>query len=150
MMIVALVLGIVYGYFRKTAVDNDGGGVSREYLVANTLFYGFLFVSILFFWNWFNLHSPAFTAIGDETVSLVWIIIDALLPLVTGAMGIHVAARKSCGIADKSRAELPAKKTGPYSHVPGWSAPLQCRCRPAAASTRPVERHVLMTTVATP
>ena len=91
MMIVALVLGIVYGYLRKTAVDNDGGGVSREYLVANTLFYGFLFVSILFFWNWFNLHSPAFTAVGDETVSLVWIIIDTLLPLVTGAMGIHLA-----------------------------------------------------------
>ena len=91
MMFVALVLGIVYGYLRKTAVDNDGGGVSREYLVANTLFYGFLFVSILFFWNWFNLHSPAFTAIEDEAVSLVWIIIDALLPLVTGAMGIHLA-----------------------------------------------------------
>ena len=91
MMIVALVLGLVYGYLRKSSADNDGGGVTREYLTANTLFYGFLFVSILFFWNWFNLRSPEFTAIGDETVSLVWIVIDALLPLVTGAMGIHLA-----------------------------------------------------------
>ncbi len=91
MMIVALVLGIVYGYLRKSAADSDGGGVTREYLAANTLFYGFLFVSILFFWNWFNLLSPEFTAIGEETVSLVWIVIDALLPLVTGAMGIHLA-----------------------------------------------------------
>ena len=90
MMIVALVLGLVYGYLRKSSADNDGGGVSREYLTANTLFYGFLFVSILFFWNWFNLRSPAFTAVGDETVSLVWIVIDALLPLVTGAMGVHL------------------------------------------------------------
>ena len=65
--------------------------MTREYLTANTLFYGFLFVSILFFWNWFNLRSPAFTAIGDDAVSLVWIVIDALLPLVTGAMGVHLA-----------------------------------------------------------
>ena len=91
MMIVALVLGIVYGYHRKSSADNDGGEVTREYLAANTLFYGFLFVSILFFWNWFNLRSPEFTAIDDETVSLVWIAIDALLPLVTGAMGFHLA-----------------------------------------------------------
>ena len=26
----------------------------------------------------------------DETVSLLWIVIDAILPLVTGAMGIHL------------------------------------------------------------
>lgn len=91
MMIVALVLGLVCAYLRKSSADNDGGGVTREYLTANTLFYGFLFVSILFFWNWFNLRSPAFTAIGDDAVSLVWIVIDALLPLVTGAMGVHLA-----------------------------------------------------------
>ena len=48
-------------------------------------------MSILFFMNWFNIQSPEFTAIGDETISLVWIIIDATLPLLTGAMGIHLA-----------------------------------------------------------
>ena len=91
MMTVALVIGIVYGYLRKSRADSDGNGVTREYLAANTLFYGFLFVSILFFMNWFNLQSSEFTAIGDETISLVWIIIDATLPLLTGAMGIHLA-----------------------------------------------------------
>ena len=90
MMIVALVLGIAYSYLRKSGVDNDESASTREFIAANTLFYGFLFVSILFFWNWFNLLSPEFTAIGDETVSLVWIVIDALLPLVTGAMGVHL------------------------------------------------------------
>ena len=90
LMAAALVLGLVYGYLRKSRVDGDDAGVTREYLAANTLFYGFLFVSILFFWNWFNLHSPEFTAIGDETISLVWIVIDATLPLVTGAMGVHL------------------------------------------------------------
>ncbi len=90
MMVLAIVLGLIFGYIRKSGVDGDGGALSREYFVANTLFYGFLFVGILFFWNWFNLHSPAFTAVGDETVSLVWILIDAILPLVTGAMGMHL------------------------------------------------------------
>lgn len=91
LMIVALVVGIACAHLRKRRADRDGGGVTREYLAANALFYGFLFVAILFFWNWFNLHSPDFTAIGDETISLVWIVVDALLPLVTGAMGIHLA-----------------------------------------------------------
>ena len=90
MMVPAIVLGLIFGYIRNSGVDGDGGALSREYFVANTLFYGFLFVGILFFWNWFNLHSPAFTAVGDETVSLVWILIDAILPLVTGAMGMHL------------------------------------------------------------
>ena len=90
MMIVALVLALVFAYRRKNGVDGDQGASTREFIAANTLFYGFLFVSILFFWNWFNLRSPEFTAIGDETVSLVWIVIDALLPLLTGAMGVHL------------------------------------------------------------
>ena len=34
--------------------------------------------------------SPAFTAVGTETASLVWILIDATLPLLTGAMGVFL------------------------------------------------------------
>ena len=90
MMIVALLLALVFAYQRKNGVDSDQGASTREFIAANTLFYGFLFVSILFFWNWFNLHSPEYTAIGNETVSLAWIVIDALLPLLTGAMGVHL------------------------------------------------------------
>ncbi|MCZ0955304.1 MAG: hypothetical protein OXQ89_04515 [Rhodospirillaceae bacterium] len=90
MMIVALLLALVFAYQRKNGVDSDQGASTREFIAANTLFYGFLFVSILFFWNWFNLHSPEYTAIGNETVSLAWIVIDALLSLLTGAMGVHL------------------------------------------------------------
>lgn len=89
-MIVALVLALIFSYSRKRGVDADEGAPTREFIAANTLFYGFLFVSILMFLNWFNLQSPEFTAIGDETTSLVWIIIDALLPLLAGALGIHL------------------------------------------------------------
>ncbi|MCY3941644.1 MAG: hypothetical protein OXG29_11280 [Gammaproteobacteria bacterium] len=84
----AIVLGAVFSYARKAGAG--GEVVTREFLVANTLFYGFLFVGIMFFWNWFNLMSPAFTAIGDDTVSLVWIVVDAGVPLLAGATGVHL------------------------------------------------------------
>ena len=85
---VAIVLGAVFSFRRKRGAA--GETVTREFLVANTLFYGFLFAGIMFFWNWFNILSPAFTAIGDETVSLVWIVVDAGVPLLAGATGVHL------------------------------------------------------------
>ena len=99
LMAVAIVLGLVLGWRRKKEVDGQGGeaGVTREYLAANTLLYGLLCVGILFFWNWFNLLMPAFTAPGDDTVTLVWILIDATLPLLLGAMGIHLLREREQG-----------------------------------------------------
>lgn len=86
-----VILGVIFGYIRKRAADSaDDTAVTREFLTANTIFYGFLFVGILFFWNWFNLLSSAFNAIGPDTASLTWIIIDAGLPLLAGALGIHL------------------------------------------------------------
>lgn len=92
LMIVPIVLGVIYGYLRKKDVDSEGGNdaVTREFLAANTQFYGFLFVGILFLWNWFNQLSSGFTAIGADTVTLVWILVDAALPLLSGAMGVFL------------------------------------------------------------
>lgn len=92
LMALTIALGLIFACIRKRAVDGQGGNapVTREFLAANTLFFGFLFVGILFLWNWFNLLNPAFAAVGSETASLVWIIIDATLPLLSGAMGIFL------------------------------------------------------------
>jgi hypothetical protein len=91
LMVLTIALGLIFAFIRKRGVDGEGGAaVTREYFAANTLFFGFIFVGILFLWNWFNLLNPAFAAIGSETVSLVWIIIDATLPLLSGAMGIFL------------------------------------------------------------
>jgi hypothetical protein len=50
-----------------------------------------MFAAILFFWNWFGiLNATTFTAVGDETRSMVWIFFDALLPLLNGALGAHL------------------------------------------------------------
>ena len=96
LMAVAIVLGLILGYRRKREADGQGGetGVTREFLAANTQFYGLFCVGIMFFWNWFNLLMPAFTAPGDDTVTLVWILIDATLPLLMGATGIHLLRKR--------------------------------------------------------
>ena len=73
----------------------DRSAITRAWLAANTQFYGLLFVAILLLWNWFNLLSPGFTAIGDATASLVWILIDALLPLLLGSLGISLLRTSS-------------------------------------------------------
>ena len=92
LMALGIALGVIFGYLRKSRADSAGGDapVTWERLATNTLFYGFLFVGILFYWNWFILLSPAFTAVEDGTTSLVWILIDALLPLLSGAMGVSL------------------------------------------------------------
>ncbi len=92
LMVLAVVLGVVFGCIRKKAVDSEegNGAITREFLAANTLFYGFLSVGILLLWNWFNELSPAFTAAGGDTTALVWILVDTALPLLSGTMGIFL------------------------------------------------------------
>ncbi len=88
---ITVILGIIFGYMRKRDADAaDETAVTREFLTANTIFFGFLFIGIMFFWNWFNLLSPAFNAIGPDTVSLTWIIIDAGLPILAAVLGVHL------------------------------------------------------------
>ena len=92
LMVLGIALGLIFSYARKRRVDGepDSGPVTREFLIANTQFFGFVAVGILMLWNWFNLLSPAFTAIGADTASLVWILIDATLPLLFGSMGMFL------------------------------------------------------------
>lgn len=89
----AVILGVIFSYLRTRAIASKGSGapISRAYLAANVQLYGFLFVGILFFWNWFNLLSPGFTAIGPGPASLVWVFIDAALPLLSVPMGLYLA-----------------------------------------------------------
>ena len=91
-MAITLALGVIFGYIHKSDVDSEGtgGNVTREFFIANTLFYGFLFVSILFFWNWFIHLSPAAPPQEAGKVLLVWLLVDATLPLLAGAMGMHL------------------------------------------------------------
>ena len=88
-MMLPLALGVWFGHVRKKAADS-GGAVTREFLAANVHFYGGLFFGIIFLFNWFNQITPTFTAVGNDTVSLVWIVLDAGLPLLWGTMGMFL------------------------------------------------------------
>ena len=58
-MVLALVVGTLFAYLRKRAVDQEGDApVSRELIAANTLFYGFVAVGILLLWSYLNLPNP--------------------------------------------------------------------------------------------
>ena len=96
LMVAAVAVGVIFAWPRKRAAggQRDGDTVTRAWLAANTWFYGLLFVAILLLWNWFNLLSPRYTAPPDSAVSIVWIIIDALLPLLLASLGISLLRRQ--------------------------------------------------------
>jgi hypothetical protein len=88
--VISIILGVIFSYIRMSRAGADSS--VQEFIAANTLFYGFLFVAIIFFWNWFGISGVGsdFTAVGMDTRSLVWILFAATLPLLNGAMGIHL------------------------------------------------------------
>jgi hypothetical protein len=87
---ISIILGLIFGYIRMSRAGADAS--VQEFIAANTLFYGFLFAAIIFFWNWFGISGigEGFTAVGHGTRSLIWIIFDATIPLLNGAMGAHL------------------------------------------------------------
>lgn len=87
---ISIILGLIFGYIRMSRAGDGASG--PEFIAANTLFYGFLFTGILFFWNWFGIQGFAknFTTVSSDIRGLVWIIFDALNPLLSGAMGAHL------------------------------------------------------------
>lgn len=92
---ISIILGLIFSYIRMSGAGESASG--PEFIAANALFYGFLFAGILFFWNWFGISSAAqdFTAVSGDTRGLVWIIFDALHPLLSGAMGAHLVRSSS-------------------------------------------------------
>ena len=87
---ISIILGLIFGYIRLSGVGADSS--VQEFIAANTLFYGFIFTAIIFFWNWFGIMGFAsdFTAVSHSTRGLVWILLDAILPPLNIAMGISL------------------------------------------------------------
>lgn len=87
---ISIILALIFGYMRMRSVGEDSS--VQEFIAANTLFYGFIFTAIIFFWNWFGILGIGsdFTAVSMDTRSLVWILFDAIFPALNIAMGIHL------------------------------------------------------------
>ena len=90
LMALALVLGVIFAYLRKRSLESAGLDriVTRRYFEANLLFYGFVAMAMLFFWNWFDLLVDADPQDTDHNI--VWIIVDTVGPLLWGALGIFL------------------------------------------------------------
>ena len=90
LMAVSAALGVIFSYLRKRALEAAGLDriVTRRYLEANILFYGFLFIAMLFFWNWFDSLFDADPQDIDHHI--VWIIVDTVGPLLWGALGMFL------------------------------------------------------------
>ena len=86
---VAVVLGVVFGYLRKRAVEEgrEGDALDWPRLSANVLFYGLLCVALLYYWNWLgSLHpdyAPARSALG-----VTWKMTDVAFPVLAGSLGV--------------------------------------------------------------
>lgn len=86
----AMVLGVIYSYIRSRSFAHESGAAAATWgrLAANTLFYGFVFTGIVFFASWFMLLSPGHTVLAADSAGFLWIIVDALMPVLSGALGI--------------------------------------------------------------
>ena len=89
---VGIALALIFALLRKMAMQRDGrdgAGITRAYLEANALFYGFLFVAILFYRLWFG----DLTGRGSFPVAadVQWSIVYTLYPLLSVALGIALA-----------------------------------------------------------
>ena len=90
LMALSAVLGVIFAYLRKRSLESVGLDriVTRRYFEANLLFYGFVAMAMLFFWNWFDLLVDADPQDTDHNI--VWIIVDTVAPLLWGALGIFL------------------------------------------------------------
>ena len=90
LMALSIVLGLIFAYLRKRSLEAAGLDriVTRRYLEANILFYGFLLAAMLFFWNWFDRLIDADPQDTDR--HLVWIFLDVVCPLLWGALGMFL------------------------------------------------------------
>jgi hypothetical protein len=65
------------------------GGVTRDYLETNLIFYASIFLALLFFWNWFD--SLATGPGGQSDTRMIWwAFINPLFVLVTGSAGCRL------------------------------------------------------------
>ena len=85
----AVLLGIGFAYARKRENGSPAadGAVTWGALSANVLFFGFVGVGLMYFWNWFYTLNDAYTVLGGAEPGLAWKATDVAFPLVSGALG---------------------------------------------------------------
>ena len=94
LMAVSLLIALAFQWQSRRAANaaagGDGGGLSRERLAANALFYVTLLVALWFFRNWFDLLTSNPPGSQSVATQMVWDLIDGLLPIVLGITAIRL------------------------------------------------------------
>lgn len=89
-MFMALALGTLVAFHIKRDAAASVDASAMRQLEAGALFYGFLFVDILFISNWID-------AMLDDSQRdvrfLVWYFINAILPVMVGYCGVYLLRR---------------------------------------------------------
>ena len=88
-MLVAIALAFYFNLERKRKHDASGdGGITREYLESNVMYFATMVLAALFLFNWLNLLVNGATAVGEEVMhDVVWVVVDIMIIVVTGATG---------------------------------------------------------------
>ena len=98
-----IVLGAAYSaVLKRRAPLEQNAPVTKRYLSTRALFVGFVFVGILFFYNWFSLLNMAVFKAPDTigaATSILWLFVDAGFPALAGYLGCALFCQKT-GIAD--------------------------------------------------
>ena len=87
--LVAIALAFYFNLERKRKHDASGDrGITREYLESNVMYFATMVLAALFLFNWLNLLVNGASEVGEEVMhDVVWVVVDILIILVSGATG---------------------------------------------------------------
>lgn len=87
--LVAIALAFYFNWERKRNSDASGEtGITREYLESNAVYYATIVLAALFLFNWLNLLVNGASEVGEEVMhDVVWVVVDILIIVVSGATG---------------------------------------------------------------
>ena len=90
--LVAIALAFYFNWQRKYKQEASGEtGVTREYIESNVLYFATMILAALFLFNWLNLLVNGAKDVGEEVMhDVVWVVVDIMLIVVSGATGGYV------------------------------------------------------------
>lgn len=95
--LVAIALAFYFNWERKRKHDASGEtGITREYLESNVMHFATIVLAALFLFNWLNLLVNGATKVGEEVMhDIVWVVVDIMLIVVSGATGGYLLRESS-------------------------------------------------------
>ena len=95
--LVAIALAFYFNLDRKRKSDGSiDGSINREYLESNVMYFATMVLAALFLFNWLNLLVNGASEVGEEVMhDVVWVVVDVLIILVSGATGGYLLRSSS-------------------------------------------------------